>query len=207
MTRHITPKVTVIALLVYFLLLVLDLLVWFLADEAINHIFNDPCAFYYDYYEYNWVSSITSETLMDLAYEVRHYVSLIFTTAPNVIVFAMLVVGAVVFVIVLKRRADLRKPLKADKDVVDSAKFTRLTLVIFAVCVKYIVTSGPRTIDKMLTDFSVKFDTSGFYKYFVHASFILLAINHSTNIFLYLVINSKFRKEFRNIFCSKCIKS
>ena len=203
MTRQITPKVTTGMILVYLLLLVIDMIVYFVADWVLFYILDDPCSNYYDYKKGRWVWSVTASILIDLALYFPKYVSLIFTAVPSGIVFIILVLEIILFAVVLKRSADLRKPLMDDKEQIDSVNFTRLSFCICLVAVKHVFTSGRSTIVEMMFQFKLWNFYRIYYKYCRHIFDIVLGINHSTNIFVYLIINPKFRKQFRDIFLLK----
>ena len=200
MKRHITPKVTTKMMLFYFILLVIDVTVYFVADWVLNLILNDPCSFV-------WVGDIKLWVrpqffLFVSTWKFRLYFSLIVTAVPSVIVIKILVLEIILFVVVLKRSADMRKPFIAEKEQIDSINFTRHTLCIFAFSVKHVITSGPRTIMEMMFEFSL-LNNHRLYNHLIVGFDMVLAINHSTNMFVYLIINPKFREELRNIFLLK----
>ena len=200
MKRHITPKVFTKMILVYLLLLVIDVTVYFVANWVLNLILNDPCSFMSVGDIEIWVRP--QFYLFLSTWKFRLYFSLIVTAVPSVIVIKILVLEIILFVVILKRSADMRKPLKAEKEQIDSINFTRHILCIFAFCVKYVITSGPRTIVEMMFEFSL-FNNHRLYHNLILGFDMLLAINHSTNIFVYLIINPNFREELRNIFLLK----
>ena len=200
MKRHITPKVIVRMILAYLFLVIIDMIIFFIIDELIQYIYNDPCLYYFDYKKYRWVLNRTYWKLYVLALKFRYYVPLILTTVPSAIVFVMLVLETIAFAVVLKRGADLGKLFITEKDLIDSANFTRLTLCMFAVCIKHVFTYGPTMAIELAFGFNLQFKLVVYFQCCANVGDILLAINYSTNIFLYLVINSKFRTEFRNIF-------
>ena len=199
MTRQITPKVTTGMILVYLLLLVIDIIVYFVADWVLFYISDDPCSIHYDKRNGRWVWTVTASILFDLALYFQKYVSLIFTAVPSGIVLIMLVLEIILFAVVLKRSADLRKPLMADKEQIDSFNFTRLSFCICLVAVKHVFTSGRSTVVEMMFQFKLWSVYRIYDKYCRHIFDIVLAINHSTNMFVYLIINPKFRKQFRDI--------
>ena len=206
--RHMTPKVTTSLILGYSLLLVIGTILYSVADWVIYYLLRDPCLFYYEYYfgEKLRFMNPTSMKLMSIARRIANNIILVLTTVPNVIVLVMLVVGTILFAVILKRCGNLRKSLVAKKEKIDSANFTTLTPCIFALCVKHIFAFGPRTFENILWHFII-FDQSIYFNYCIHVSNILRAINQSTNIFVYLFIDVKFRIEFRNIFMFKgCTK-
>ena len=113
----------------------------------------------------------------------------------------------IAFAVVLIRSMNLRTPLVAEKEEVDSVNFTRLTISISAVCIKHVFTAGTMTIVEMMFELNLRGNRFLYSKYFRHIFKTLLAINYSTNIFVYFVIDPKFRKEFRYIFFLKsCTK-
>ena len=200
MKRHITSKVTTKMILVYLLLLVIDVTVYFVADWVLNLILNDPCTFMSVGDIEIWVRP--QFYLFVSTWNFRFYFSLIVTAVPSVIVIKILVIESILFVVVLKRSADMRKPLIAEKEQIDSINCTRNILCIFTFCVKHVITSGPRTIVEMMFECSL-LNNHRLYHYLIVGFDMLLAINHSTNIFVYLIINPKFREELRNIFLLK----
>ena len=200
MKRHITPKVTTKMILVYLLLLVIDVTVYFVVDWVLDLILNDPCTFVSVGDMEIWVRP--QLYLFVSTWSFRFCFSLIVTSVPSVIVIKILVIEIILFVVVLKRSADMRKPLIAEKEQIDSINFTRYTLCIFAFSVKHVITSGPRTIVEMMLECSLLNNHRLYYNLIVVFD-MLLAINHSTNIFVYLIINPKCREELRNILLLK----
>ena len=200
MKRHITPKVTTKMILVYLLLLVIDVIVYFVADWVLDLILNDPCSFMRVGDIKLWVRP--QFYLFVSTWKFRLYFSLIVTAVPSVIVIKILVLEIILFVVVLKRSADMRKPLIAEKEQIDSIDFTRYTLCIFAFSVKHVITSGPRTIVEMMFECSLLINHRLYHNLIVGFD-MLLAINHSTNIFVYLIINPKCREQLRNIMMLK----
>ena len=123
---------------------------------------------------------------------------------PNAIIYILLLVGTILFLVVFKRSIQARKSLTATKKQSDSAKEKRLMQSVLVVCVIYILTSGPRTIEKMISTGSNLFANINLLvhipSYVKYVFLVLQAINHLFNIFVYLAINSTFRKIFCKIF-------
>ena len=100
---------------------------------------------------------------------------------PSKVVFIILVLENILFAVVLKRCADLRKPLVADKEQIDEVNFTRLIFFICLVAVKHVIIAGPSTIVDMMFQFKLWNFYRIYYKYCRHIfDNILLAINHSS---------------------------
>ena len=125
---------------------------------------------------------------------VQNFVLKVAIHVPNVFFYAMLVLGTTLFIFVFKRTVHRRKspPTKHKQD--NKLYNVNLAQCVLALCLVHIFASGPNTIQRMFNNFSIKLGQNKYYKYYEHASYIFLAINHSTNIAIYLVTNSKFRK-------------
>ena len=143
---------------------------------------------------------------------VMYLLSVSINIIPNVIAYILLLVGTILFLVIFKRSIQTRKSLTAKKKQSDSAKETRLMLSVLVVCVVYILTSGPRTIDRMIESIRLGefFRSEGkiylemrIPSYAKYVFLVLQAINHCFNIFVYLAINSTFRKIFCKMFMLK----
>ena len=142
---------------------------------------------------------LTRYALLELKFtgQVQEFFLKIGIHVPNVFFYAMLVLGTTLFIFIFKRTVHGRgSPTTKHKQNNDVS----LAQCVLALCLVHIFASGPRTVERMFNDFSIKLGQNKYYKYYVYASYILLAINHSTNIAIYLVTNSKFRE----IFCKIC---
>ena len=121
----------------------------------------------------------------------------------TVVSYALLLLGTVVFVIVFKRSILKRKSLTTRKKQGDTAKEARLMLNVLVVCVIYLITAAPRTILRMADYFDFSFRHVNYYVFVDYALGYFQAVNHVFNIFVYLGINTQFRKTFCDIFMLK----
>ena len=190
----------------FMVLMVLGLAVKFVADVYPSIVYNDQASYRYGFFLHRLIKcSLKKLAIADL---IKLCSSAIISACP-VIMFALLLLGTTLFVIVFKRSIQLRKSLTANKNQKDSTKERRLMKGILLVCIIYIITSGPISIQRMCDyfftiarkDISISsIVISGYFYIPVH---ILKSINHCFNIFVYLPMNSKFRRIFCQMFCLK----
>ena len=94
----------------------------------------------------------------------------------------------------------MRKSLTAKKKNRDSAKETKLMQNVFIVCIIYILTCGPRTIERTINGIisskiyltrgrSLYEDNIQIPSYAEYVFLVMQAINHTFNILVYLAIN------------------
>ena len=188
----------------FMVLMVLGLAVKFVAGEYPSIVYNDQASYRYGYFSL----SDCSVKKIALAYLIELYSNAIISVCP-VIMFALLLLGTALFVIVFKRSIQLRKSLTANKNQKDSTKERRLMKCILLVCIVYIITSGPISIQRMCDYFftvarkDISISSIVISGYFFVPVHILKSINHCFNIFVYLPMNSKFRTIFCQMFCLK----
>ena len=141
------------------------------------------------------------------------YCRLILAACPNAVMYVLLLLGTTLFIIVFKRSIQSRKSLTAGKKQNNSTKERRLMKSVLLVCIIFIITSGPLSIDRLIRFFVHTIDYMQLILrdphgkvYFIPID-ILKSINHCFNIFVYLTMNSKFRRIFCHMFCLKIFKA
>ena len=156
-----------------------------------------------------WHYLICNVHKKQIAEDISYYCRLVLAACPNVVMYVLLLLGTTLFIIVFKRSIQSRKSLTAGKKQNNSSKERRLMKSVLLVSIIYIITSGPLNIDRLIRFFfhtigGMEFerrDTHGKI-YFIPID-ILKSINHCFNIFVYLPMNSKFRRIFCHMFCLK----
>ena len=130
-----------------------------------------------------------------------YYGTNIMKRGPNPILYGIIVVATILLIIAFKRSIREKKSLTGKTKAINSAKEKRLVPSVIAVCVIYIFTAGPRQMLFIIGLFDLRFINRGPYYIYAMVLFILLlAVNHSINIFVYLTMNSKFRGRFKVLF-------
>ena len=192
----------------YLLFQALGAAVNFGAEEYTSLLFSDPSS--YDFF--SWELNDCAKQKVEIADQVRYYTAAIAIIAPNVIMYALLLLGTILFVIVFKRSIQARKSLTAKTKPGDSARERKLMRSVLAVCILYTITSAPKSVDRVFENLFLASDTSkassNYFSITTLASFtvpinILQSINHCFNIFVYMSMNSKFRRIFCQMFCLK----
>ena len=122
----------------------------------------------------------------------------------NPILYGTIVIATILLIIAFRRSIRERKSLTDKTKGGNSAKETKLVQSVIAVCVIFILTSSPRNAIRIM-DFiyDYRWRISPVYPYLPYIDRLVLfleAINHSTNIFVYLSMNSKFRDRFKGLF-------
>ena len=126
----------------------------------------------------------------------------------NLILYGVILVETIVLIIAFKRSVMERKSLMGDKKSKKprkSATERKLVLSVLAVCFLYIVLTGPTNLHGALVmpyfgENRASFMDKSWFSFLLVQSDML---NHSLNIFVYLSMNSKFRKIFMHLFCFK----
>ena len=191
----------------YALLQALGLVIVVASNEFISSVYSDPAS-------YNGAFGrlgTCANRKLDISNKVVGYTSVFIKAGPNVIMYSLLLLGSILFIIVFKRGIQARKSLTAKNKHSDSVKERRLMQSILVMCIIYIITSGPRTVNRVLqfifnlveSDFEDIYFSVARQQYFIVLQFMLQSINHSFNIFVYLSMNSKFRRIFCQMFCLK----
>ena len=203
--RIITPKFSTCTILAYGMIPVLWQVFEYLVQNYYAPLLNDEILFYL---RHGWFSAVLCvykrQTILFL---IRSYGNGLVFALTTLVSYALLLLGTVVFVMVFKWSILKRKSLTTRKRKGDSAKETRLMLSVFVICVIFIITGGPRTIYRMADYFFIPLKKSTGITYFILADVfaLLQAVNHTFNIFVYLGMNTQFRKTFCNIFMLKRI--
>ena len=191
----------------YALLQALGLVIVVASNEYISSVYSDPGS-------YNGVFGrlgTCARRKLDITMKVKWYTIVFVKAGPNFIMYSLLLLGSILFIIVFKRGIQARKSLTAKKNHSDSVKERRLMQSILVMCIIYIITSGPRTVNRVLqvifnlveSDFEDIYYSVARQQYFIVLQYMLQSINHSFNIFVYLSMNSKFRRLFCQMFCLK----
>ena len=191
----------------YALLQALGLVIVVASNEYISSVYSDPGS-------YNGVFGrlgTCARRKLDITMKVKWYTIVFVKAGPNFIMYSLLLLGSILFIIVFKRGIQARKSLTAKKNHSDSVKERRLMQSILVMCIIYIITSCPRTVNRVLififnlveSDFEDIYYSVALEQYFFVPQYMLQSINHSFNIFVYLSMNSKFRRIFCQMFCLK----
>ena len=126
----------------------------------------------------------------------------------NPILYGTILIGTILLIVAFKRSIQVRKSLTDKTKAGNSAKEKRLVQSVIAVCIIFIVTSGPKNLVTLM-------DTVGedwlnynnwwrrigsiYAEYIDELAIFVEAVNHSINIFVYLSMNSKFRGRFKGL--------
>ena len=208
--RIFTRKLTIGLILGYVPIQALGVACQFVADAYWSEVESDPISYQED--GYYWELTPCAQRRKEIASKVKWYTSAIVTACPNVIMYALLLLGTTLFVIVFRKGIVARKSLTAKREQIESSRERRLMQSVLVVCIIFILTSGLRSVARMLRYFSEAGGRSGLLNdivNFTHNSsfsfvvFFLQAINHCFNIFVYLLMNSKFRRSYCKMFCLK----
>ena len=118
----------------------------------------------------------------------------------NVSFYAATVIGTILLVIVFKRSIRERKSLTGKDTQKHSAREKRLIQSVLGVCAIYIFTASPANVFSLAVYLGL--GSAWRYRLFVGECFAAIeAFNHSLNIFVYFMFNSRFRETFMRIFC------
>ena len=131
---------------------------------------------------------------------VRKVFPVVVNIIPNMIAYALSFVGTTLFLVIFKRSIQVRKSLTAKKKNSDSATETKLMQKVFIVCIIYILTCGPRTIERTISGIistkiyltrsrSLYEDNIQIPSYAKYVFLVMQAINDTFNNFVYLAIN------------------
>ncbi|CAG5124275.1 unnamed protein product [Candidula unifasciata] len=132
-------------------------------------------------------------------------------TVSGLVSFLAVVVLTSFLMITLNKKSKWRKTANAleEKSGAISTKDRKAIMIVVLVASVLIICYTPATILTIIMGLEPEFSMTGKYNnlYFISWSFVFLLenINASVNIFLYLKMNTKFRREFQVLFCS-CIR-
>ena len=211
--KRIFTRQSIIGIMLgYLVILVLGVAATIIARKYVLEYFRfTDVTFLIDVYgeENFWYYLACNVHKKQIAQDISYYCRLILAACPNVVMYVLLLLGTTLFIIVFKRSIHSRKSLTAGNKQNHSTKERRLMKSVLLVCIIYIITSGPLNIDRLIRFF---FHTIGGMEivrrkvhgkvYFIPID-ILKSINHCFNIFVYLPMNSKFRRIFCHMFCLK----
>ena len=162
----------------------------------------------YDYYGSPIIDSPESEKI----YYIYTVLTLRILTysgyVPNIILYAVLVITTTLLIILFQRSNRRRNMLIARNKSDSSAKETKIHQAVIGVCVLYIVTAGPNNFFRTFMYLGVRFFIRGglnvvIFYYAMHFVMVIHSLNHSMNIFVYLSLNPRFRKQFYKTFLLK----
>ena len=125
----------------------------------------------------------------------------------NPILYGTILIGTILLIVAFKRSIQVRKSLTDKTKAGNSAKEKRLVQSVIAVCIIFIVTSGPKNLVKLMNTvgkYWLKYSWwrrigSIYAAYIDELAIFVEAVNHSINIFVYLSMNSKFRGRFKGL--------
>ena len=134
---------------------------------------------------------------------------LVMLNMVNPILYGTILIGTILLIVAFKRSIQVRKSLTDKTKAGNSAKEKRLVQSVIAVCVIFIVTSCPKNLVKLMDivdQFWLNYNnwwrrSLGFLytEYIDELAIFVEAVNHSINIFVYLLMNSKFRGRFKGL--------
>ena len=121
----------------------------------------------------------------------------------NPILYGTIVIATILLIIAFGRSIRERKSLTNKTKGGNSAKELRLVQSVIAVCVIFIVTSSLKNVVRIMDLINIRWRISPVYPYLPYIDELVdlrEAVNHSINIFVYLVVNSKFRGRMKGVF-------
>ena len=202
MKRIITPKVTICVIFGFVVFQIASMVV---PAALTGHAQNS----YYD--SYNKTTDDVRDQLwyrFMFVYHIRHYIKLIVTHFFNMALYGIIVLETILLIFFFKLKMKSRTSLVGKKIARNSAKERRLVKSVIGVCVFFIITSLPRNMEELYTLWPGKYlalnlnlhtlfvITYGLYQ-------LLHGVNHSFNLFVYIAVNSKFRRSFLDLFTSR----
>ena len=126
---------------------------------------------------------------------------------PNILLYGVIMLATILLIILFQRSNRRRKILIAKHQSGELAKETKVYKAVIGVCVLYIITAGPNNVFRMMLYLGVFSKqtqqvllTNVYCQHFV---MVINSLNHTTNIFVYLSVNSRFRKQFCKTFLFK----
>ena len=207
MKRIVTPKVTTLLILGYFVLQLTALLTANTFRAVGHEIFPIPR---------NTSKEIVEQlfrrmTLYSYIYRIIQQIS---NNIFTVILYGTIVVETVLLIFFFKVNMKSRASLVSSKNEKNLAKENRLIKSVIGVCVFYIVTSSPRNLDQLMAMMPYSFLLYSLRNFIVvlYGLYpVLDGINHSFNLFIYIAVNPRFRvslaRLFKSRFAGKFVKS
>ncbi|GFS15657.1 peptide receptor GPCR [Elysia marginata] len=146
--------------------------------------------------------NITGLETQALGYSIFNNARLARSYIPNYVLYTAIVVGTVLLVAKFTQTIQVKKSLTGGQGPEKmSNKEKKLIKSVIAVCVIYITTCTPLNV----------YDTLWYTNIIDHiflldrCLYLVRGLNHALNIFVYIAVNSNFRKEFKSMFCFCCI--
>ena len=134
-------------------------------------------------------------------YSINIKTKLVALYLSNNFLYGLVILETILLIIFFKRSVRDRKAMLGDKKPNDTVKEKRLIQSVIAVCAIYIVTAFPKTLLRMQK--TLKLSPYLEYTTIQRSLELFDLINHSVNIFVYLIMNRRFKDKFVALFCSK----
>ena len=128
---------------------------------------------------------------------------------PNIFLYGVIILATILLIILFQRSNRRRKVLTAKHKSDESAKETKVYKAVIGICVLYIFTAGPNNVFRMMLYLNLlrkiiySDEMALASMYCQHVVKVMHSLNHTTNIFVYLSVNPRFRKQFCKTFLFK----
>ncbi|GFR63377.1 chemosensory receptor B [Elysia marginata] len=182
---------------------VLAMTFYLVADHKLQQGYKEEVyVFYIDgkYYNKTEIVPTGSSTML--------YISrLLLTSIPNYVLYAAIVIGTALLIAVFLRSVQRKKSLTSVAGPEGmTTKEKKLVLSVIAICMVYIVTCTPRNVYfTLLALIGEDISLPSAYQILSQGSIdIMLSLNPALNIFVYLGVNSSFRRQIRKLLCFCC---
>ena len=135
------------------------------------------------------------------------YGRLVMLKLINPLLYGTIAIATILLIMSFKRSLRERKSLTGKTKTSHSAREKRLIQSVIAVCVIFILTSSPINILRIGDVINDIWINPRLHTYMEGVGYVLEAFNHSINIFVYLLMNSKFRGRFKGMFgCARSVE-
>ena len=147
---------------------------------------------------------------LDLIVVIDRSIDMIAVRVLKGVLFGVVVIATILLIVLFKRSFEKKISMTGNKDSKMSVKEVKVIKSVIAVCAVYIITFTPEVIYSSVEFFFVRYDVLSDFDFdiktfYIHELVLLLrTVNHSINIFVYLAVNSNFKKIFMGMFCPKC---
>ncbi|GFS13326.1 chemosensory receptor B [Elysia marginata] len=118
---------------------------------------------------------------------------------PNFVFYLAIILGTALLVIMFIRSVRIRNSLRGKEATQKlSSKEMRIIKSVIGVCVLYVVTCAPLNVYDAASTLKIFIDNSFLFD---RLAYLTKSFNHAGNIFVYLAINSNFRRQLISLFC------
>ncbi|GFS23392.1 FMRFamide receptor-like [Elysia marginata] len=200
--RIFTRKLIVYLILGGVVYALLSVAFYFVAEHVLLKAYDERLRAYFASANQLNITSIPQGNELMLLGSVR----LALTYVPNYFLYGTIVLGTALLVVAFLRSIQMKNSLTENKDSPKmSAKEKRLVKSVIGICMIYIVTCTPRNVYQTIIAFGANNLNTAISKMITQRSVeTLLSFNHAVNIFVYIVVNTNFRKQFAELFCFCC---